>query len=751
VQKLILGIIGSIILFSGCANRDVAKHYLQEGKIDKAYNIYSKWAKIDNPKANLNLAKLDNNDTKKIDYALKAYKGGEQYAANILENIYFNKGELKKAKEWYKKADLNNSTAQDFNTHLSIITTLPTIKQQVTELKKIKNLANHKNVYAANALGKFYENTIYYFYDLNKSEYYYKIGHKNSYIPASINLGTLYIFKLNKEKEGLKILKNTAPKDNGVAAYTIAKFLIKKLDENLIKFNTPCITCSFKTPSEFFRKKLYLLKYRDKYISQSVKPWLDYSYKKGYIKAKFYLISLDVKYDKFLTKKTYSNLTLKEAIAFLHNFEDKFFGAKMVLANIYYKYAFLNMYPLSKNIYAEYAQFDKTGSFWHLYQYYKKYHPNNPKKEYYLNYLVKNNFTPAIIENAYFQILNNKNVEKNKKVLLLYSKQNNILALTYYTSILTKENSDFNTKCKWYKKLCKYTPLNKTTDLKIANLYEKQNNILKAATIYKFYSDLNDSTASYKLAMIYKSLCNKNRYKAYLEKLKTTTNENIKITYAIAVLNGEIKDNKSEYLTFIKNIAKKDNLKASLFLANLYANGIYVDFNPELAEKYYNKAIKTGNKQSVYFLISLYNKININHKFDNKIVNLYQKAIKYNLPKAKVNFAAYLIDNGNIPKAINLLKQENDPKAKYLLYKLTGKMKYIHKANKTNYGRLLLVYAKKNKYNPRKALLYTFRAALCNTGGAMIYAYELMKRINSPKIINSIYNKAKQYPKCENY
>jgi len=751
VLKLITGIIGSLLIITGCANRDLARYYLEEGKTKKALNIYKKWAKISNPNANYNLAKFETNESKKIEFAKNAYYNGKIKAANILENIYFNKKEYKKARYWYERADLNGSSQSDFFTHLSVIKTYPKIKRQVKELKKIELIAKN-NIYASYALGKFYSNKSNYFYNLHKSAFFYENAYKKGDIKAGIDFALLYIYNLNNEKKGLEILKNLAQK-YPKAGYLIAKAMIKKMNKNIQRLNTPCITCTFKTSYEFFQKKLYLYKYRDAYININVKPWLEYSYKKGYIQSKFYLITLDLNYDKFLTKDTYSGFTLKKAISFLNNFSDKFFKAKMILADIYYKYDFLKMYPFSKQTYIEYANIDKTDAYWHLYQYYKKYESNSPKKDFYLNYLISIKFAPAIIEKAYNDILLNKDVEKNLNILKKYADRNDILALTYYVSILNQKNIGYQSKCKLYEKLCELTPLNKTTDLKIANLYEINNNIIKAATIYKFYSDLNDSKAAYKLALIYKKLCNKNKFLSYLKKLKNSENNNIKLLYAFEVIKGNIKDNKNEYLNYIISEADSNNTKAITFLAKSYANGYYLEFDPKRAEKYYLKALKLGEKSVIYNMIDMYKNINLKHQYDSKIIDLYKKAVKFKLPNAEVNLAEFYIQNNNKKTAIPLLKNNlTNPKARYLLYKVTGKYFYLKVNKNTKYGKLLLAYAKKiAKYNPRRALFYTFRAALCNTTGSSDFAYLLMKKINYSKIIENIYNRAKKYPRCINY
>jgi len=751
VLKLITGIIGSILIFTGCANRDLARHYLEEGKSEKALRIYKKWAKVNNSYANYTLAKFETNESKKIEFAKKAYYNGKIKAANMLETIYFNKKDYKKARYWYERADLNGSLRTDFFIHFSVIKTYPEISRQIEELKKIESIAND-NIYASYALGKFYSNKSNYFYDLNKSKFFYENAYKKGDIKAGIDLALLYIYDLNNEKKGLEILKNLAQK-SPKAGYFIAKAMIEKMNKNIQKLNTPCITCTFKTPYEFFQKKLYLYKYRDVYININVKPWLEYSYKRGYIQSKFYLITLDLNYDKFLTKDAYSGFTLKEAISFLNNFSNKFFKAKMILADIYYKYDFLKMYPVAKQTYIEYANIDKTDAYWHLYQYYKKYEPNSHKKDFYLDYLVSINYTPAIIEKAYNDILLNKSIEKNLNILKGYADKNDILALTYYISILNQKNIGYQNKCKLYKKLCELTPLNTITDLKIANLYEINNNIMKAATIYKFYSDLNNSKAMYKLALVYKKLCNKNKFLAYLKKLKNTNNNNIKLLYAFEVIKGNIKDNKNRYLSYVISEADNNNTKAIIFLAKSYANGYYLEFDPKRAERYYLKALKLGEINVIYNMIDMYKSINLKHKYDKKIIDLYKKAIKYKLPNAEVNLAEFYIQNNNNKYAMPLLKKNLvNPKARYLLYKVTGKYYYLKVNKNTKYGKLLLAYAKKiAKYNPRRALFYTFRAALCNTTGSSEFAYLLMKKINYSKIIENIYKKAKEYPRCINY
>jgi hypothetical protein len=61
---------------------------------------------------------------------------------------------------------------------------------------------------------------------------------------------------------------------------------------------------------------------------------------------------------------------------------------------------------------------------------------------------------------------------------------------------------------------------------------------------------------------------------------------------------------------------------------------------------------------------------------------------------------------------------------------------------------LLVRAQKKARYNPKEALYYVFRAMLCNTPQSTQLAIELMQRINNAKIIEKIYQKAKEAPRC---
>jgi len=725
VLKLIIGIIGSLF-FIGCASKDLANHYVKENKLQKAHSIYESWAKRGDKESILKLAKLETNTTKKIEYALRAYNEGERYGANILEKVYFNQHNIKKAQYWYERADLNNSTYEDFKTHLDVILTFNDLDKELRELEKIEKISS-TNLFANRALGEFYEGKNR-FFDLKKSEFFYKKGYEKGDIKAGIKLAFLYINKLHKEKKGFSILEEISNSDLR-SAYILAKFLVDRMERNLISFNTPCITCSFKTSYEFFNKKLYLIKYRDKFIYKNIKPLLDRAYSRGFLKAKLFLIKLDLKYDKFLSSKTYSGFSLKEAINFLENQDN--IEAKLLLAQIYERYTFLNKYKLAKKIYLDYALINKVDAFWRLYNYSKKF--ENNKKDIYLSYLKKEHFMSAIIEEAY--------LKKDIKTLYRYSK-NNELALKYYTFLTSKS-------CKGYKRLCRLFPLDKELDLKIASLIEK-NSLFKSATIYKFYADLGDLRAKYKLLSVYKRLC-QDKFLAYLKKFKDSDN-NIKVLYAKEVIKGFIKDDKEKYFSFLKEEADKNNIEAVKFLANLYADGFYVDFDMNKAIYYYNKAISLGDKNSYYELIDLYKKINFNHKFDTTIIKFYKLAIKNNLPNSKANLAEFYISLGDYYRAKKILRKDlKNPKSRYLYFKLTGKYYHI-KSYKTNYGKSLLAKAKRiGRFNPYRALLYSFRASLCNTSGAVLYSYEMMKRINNSKTIEKIYKKAKSYPKCRNY
>jgi len=249
-------------------------------------------------------------------------------------------------------------------------------------------------------------------------------------------------------------------------------------------------------------------------------------------------------------------------------------------------------------------------------------------------------------------------------------------------------------------------------------------------------------------------MCAFHHYITYLKKSISYGNVDAKLTYNLLIIKSRIKGDKEKSFEIIKKEAQNNNPRALTIIGDLYATGIYSDFNPIKAEYYYNKSLSIKQDKIVYYkLIDLYKKINMKHKFDNKIVITFNKLIKLKIPNSKVNLAMFYIETAQYKRAIKILSSiKRESKAKYLLSKLTNKKYYsTHNHHETNYGRLLLLKAKKLKFSPQKALLYSFRASLCNTNGAVLYSYEMMKRINSATIIDRIYKNAKQYKKCKNY
>lgn len=774
MQDLTLDTIGKYFLtllitffIVGCANKDVASYYYQQGHYKKAQKIWKKWAKIGYGEENLKLAKMASKNTIKENdkyienQAKKAYFGGLKEAAFILEDINIKRDNYKKAFLWMQKGNLNLSKNKDFSNHLFLIANyVKSYKKQLIYLKKIEKLANQNNIFAAYNLGNFYSDKTLSFYNIYKSIKFYKIAYKNKYDGAGIKLAILYIFTLHKEKKGVDILKRIATNGNGIAAYKIGTFLYKKMQQELRKYNKPCIACNFKTPLNFYVKKLTLFRLKDLYMKQNVVPWLYRAYKLGDIDGIFQLISYDIDENNFNKNRTYSQMNLQEAINFLNSMSDKYFKAKMILAKLYEKYPNLQKVDIAKQIYIQYLDINQTDALWHLYQLNKRFYPSSNKNIFYLNRLLSKNFEPAIIEKAYYNILEKKDINYSYKILKSATDKNNTSALSYLSSIYSKgliSGVKKSRACKIACKICNIDPFNSSADMKIANCYQKiynPQNILKAATIYKFYAENNSSDAQYKLSQIYNKNYESNKSLYWLKKAKELGNQDALFAYNEMILKGIIDGNATNTIDFFKELAQKDNPKAILILASLYGDGVVVNLDPKKAMKLYEKAMKIEkNNLLLLKIVQLYKKININHIYDNKIKNIYKKAISLGIKKAKIGYINFLIKQKKYSEAKNLLLYlplKHYTYARYLLYNLTGNKKYLNShAKETNNGYILLAKAKEiAPFSKRKALLYAFRAYLCNTPDNGTSMYNVMRLINNSKVIKEIYNKAKTYPRC---
>ena len=754
-----------VLILSGCANLDVAQKAYEKGDINKSVKIWKKWADKGYGKYALKLANLaqkgviKENDDFIIKEATKAYKSGEKKAAFILEKEYYKKGDYQNALEWFKKSDLNLSDSFEiYKMDINLIKNyVKDYKEKEELLKRIEQVAKKGNIAAAFILGDFYSEKSP-FYNLKKAIKYYDIAYKKGYLKAGIKKALILIYDLHKEKEGLDLLRKISKKDNGEAAYYVGIYLNDLMKRYLNKINTPCIDCSFKTPKEFYVKKIELMKFKDKFIWKNIVPWFDYAYKRGNIKGKLKLIMMDINDKNYIykpLKKHYSGMDINITQRFLKSTAKALhiFAPKMTLAWLYYKYPELHKQNIAKKIYNEYMDINKTDALWHLYLYAKTYEPNEKLK--YLRPLVKEKFVPALIENAYISLLQNKDINESANILKIYAKENNLLALHYLGSVYATGILKPKTKaCDIYKKNCKLEPLSKSLDLKIANGYLNivtPPQILKAATIYKFYADQNDSYAAFRLAQIYKKY-NFKQALMWLKKAKEAGYSKADLEYAKLVLKGLVKGDIQQALkTILYSLDKHP--QNYLFLGNLYASGDTLEFNPQKAEYYYNKAIENKNYNAYLKLAMLYEKLDLYGNNKNKIIEFYNLAINHNVPKAKYLLAKYYARIGQNNKALALLKGmdlSKYPDSYYLMYKLTGNEKYLKKAIKQNTGKALLDYAIHVLKSPESKLFYALRASMCNTPKSADYVFKMMKKINKRGVIEYIYKKAKSYPKCHN-
>ena len=763
IFKRILPFIAIVLVLSGCANLDVAQKAYEKGDINKSIKIWKKWADRGYGKYALKLANLaqkgviKENDEFIIKEAKKAYKGGEKKAAFILEKTYYKKGDYKNALEWFKKSDLNLSNSFEiYKMDINLIKNyVNDYKEKEKLLKRIEDVAKKGNVAAAFNLGEFYSSKSP-FYNLKKALKFYDIAYKKGFLRAGIKKALILIYDLHKEKEGLDLLREISKKDNGEAAYYIGLYLNNLMKRYMNKINTPCIDCAFKTPKEFYIKKIELIKFKNKFIWKNIVPWFNYSYKRGFIRGKLKLIMMDINSRNYIYKPLkmhYSGMDINTTQRFLKSTAKALhiFAPKMTLAWLYYKYPELHKQNITKQIYYEYMDINKTDALWHLYLYAKIYEPNEKIK--YLKPLVKEKFVPALIENAYNSLLQHKDINESANILKIYANENNLLALHYLGSVYAKGILKPKTKaCEIYKKTCKFEPVSKSLDLKIANAYMNIVNppkILKAATIYKFYADQNDSYAAFKLAQIYKNY-DLNESIMWLKKAKETGYSKADLEYAKLVLKGLVNGDTQWALKTIRG-SLNTNPRNYLLLGNLYASGNKLEFNPQKAEYYYNKALEAKNYNAYLKLATLYEKLDLYGNYKEKIIGFYNLAITHNVPKAKYLLAKYYVRIGQNNKALSLLKGmdlSKYPDSYYLMYKLTGNKKYLKKAVKQNIGKALLDYAIHVLKTPESKLFYALRASMCNTPKSADYVFKMMKRINKRWLIEYIYKKAKSYPKC---
>lgn len=756
----------SLVFFTACANKDVAKEAYADGNYKKATRIWKRWADVGYANAALSLAKMaqkhestTNNDL--LLRAKQAYGGGSKKAAFILEDYFIQRTKYKEALSWMKKGDLSLSNIKDIRNHLFLISHyINSFKKQLFYIKNIEQLAKDRNYDAAYALGNFFENSTQHFYNLNKSLQYYQLAYDDGNDKAGVALALLKIYKLNKQKEGVALLKEIASRGNANASLLIGNYFYAYMPTLLKKNNLGCATCNFVAPIDFYKKKLTLIQLRNLYLQKNVLPWYWYAYKHGSRNAMFALINLDIRYDTFSKEGQihYSRMNLKQTLSYLNALSDKYFKAKMILAQLYICYPLLHKRKLAEQIYYEYMDINRTDAKWHLYQYYKKFVPTSSEKNILLSDLAAEDFFPAKIEYAYNTLLKNHDDNQSKRILHYGVMHNNTKAMAYMASLISKKIIPQKKKdnvCRLYKKICLLEPFNIKNDLKIASEYQQNKsniNVTKAATIYQFYAQQGDAKAQYLLSHLYKKFCAVKKELYWLKNAKKQGNEAALFSYNFLILNGTVKGDINKALEYIELKAKNGNIKAINVLTTLYATGEIVPFNPEKALQYYDILMDVTPKKALLGKITLLQRININHKLDKQIIKHYKILIDKGNESYKIQLAQFYMQNSKNSQAKRLLLSlplQHYAQARYLLYKITGKMRYIDSKTITNNGNILLLYAKKyKKYETHKALLYAFRATLCNTQNSETILYELMRLINDSKTIENIFNNAKMYPRC---
>jgi len=746
-------IIGMLII--GCANKKIVDKNINDNNYEKVYEYYLEYAKRGFPEAAEKIARMiyqrKVNKPPYIErkYALYAYNHGYERAALYIADSYFREKKFEKALEWYNEVDFSEYSDRDFKNYLEVLNSVNDVKKRVRYLKRVERYAlKFKKAVLLRLLGKYYL-THSPFYNPEKAIELLQQAYNLGDYKAGVILGIYYI-KSDEKYKGYQILKNLLYKDK-TAAYYIGDYLYNLMIEKEKLYNNECITCNFKTPKEFFVKKLTIYKFNDLFTRTNIKKAYDISLSLGNVKAIYKLIKLDIEDNTYeLANNTYSGMDLNQTEKFL-NLKNEV-EAKLILATIYEKYPILNKTKKAKEIYEWYKTIDKIQAIWKLYQYEKKFEEKINFN--YLNFLVSKKFVPAIIEKAYQEILLSKNIEDNKEILEYYADLDNILALNYMGSLYSKEIFKPKEKSiEYYKKACIlenkpfYIP---SEDLKIANYYnDVLKDINKTMSIIYYYHQMKNRKAQLKLASFYKQHCNYDKFTLVLKELVKEADKKGTFLYYLSVIKKEIDGDFNEAFEFMK---KQDYPLAYVALGDIYARGIGVELDPKIAEKYYKKAIQKGYIEALLNLANMYKRLNIDGIYNEKIISIYQEAINKGLNVAKIELAKFYYSIGEISKAIELLKTVKDPKlvpkARYLYFQYTGR-DYFERNEDTNYGFLLLVRAQKSaRYNPKKALYYAFRAMLCNTPQSARIAMELMLRINNAKIIEEIYNQAKQAPRC---
>jgi len=571
---------------------------------------------------------------------------------------------------------------------------------------------------------------------------------------------------MGQERRGLYILRRIAKKDDGKAARIVARYLYDKLQKKLREMNTPPISFTFKEPREFFAKKMRIKKYEELYMEKNVVPWYRLAYERGNVDGMLDLIVLDIERDNLVRGKSYSGFDLDEAIKFLQSVENSW-RARLILAKIYETYTHLGKSAEAKRIYEEYIKKDKVDAYWHLYQYARRFEPASV--DYYLDYLVRIRFVPAMIEKAYLELLEHKNIEQNHKILRYYADAGHIVAMRYLASIYTKKiipGVDPMEGCRLLRKIAAIDyPLRAKLDLKIAGCYLRifpKRDILKAATIMKFYADLGRPEAKYALAKLYEDYFEDYKMvQRYLEAAKEEGYRQAVLHYYTLVAKGEIEGDVKEAVRFLEAHLGQ-NPSHYLLLAQIYSEGYPLEIDLDKAIRYYKKAIELGSLEAYYRLAKLYYDYDIAGEYKEQIIGLLNELIEKSADltarRARYLLASYYYKLDRFAQAKKVLLEvlrlrPDDPKARAMLYRYFGDPKYLYPRGRrpeSNYGPLLLVQATHlMDKDPERALYLAFKAMLCRTPEAERRAYEIIRyHFRSPKRVYSIYRRAKRSEPC---
>lgn len=166
-----------------------------------------------------------------------------------------------------------------------------------------------------------------------------------------------------------------------------------------------------------------------------------------------------------------------------------------------------------------------------------------------------------------------------------------------------------------------------------------EKNVEKAEQIYQLLADKNDANGFNQLAML-KQNNNKEQeaillYQRAIELGSSSANYNLGILYKH---NNNYKKAKEMFEIAIK---KDHSSSAMMSLGDLYRHGKGVEQNIELAKKWYNASMQTGNYFALTRLGILYSEL---EKYD-EAIKCYQEAIKKGDPAA-MNSMGLLYQHG---------------------------------------------------------------------------------------------------------